>query len=139
MKSRTTEQAVRELMLEYARRQYTLDWEGVLRLRSDQAISVSGDSRNPLGQKEYLEMYTNLSKRAEIRMIRPPTIHEAIVSGDLAFVRLTFCTAFTLHDDGETWDVFSRHFFILQRQPDQEWKITHDTWTNVPYDQGEIP
>ena len=132
------EQALRDLILEYVRRQHAKDREGALELRSGQAISVSPCARDPLGYGEYLQKYNSWSGRSEIRMLRPRAMHDLAVSGDPSFVRLTFRTGSTVKGSGETSAMFSRHFFILQRQSDDTWKITHDTWTNVPYDDGEL-
>jgi ketosteroid isomerase-like protein len=132
--------AVRELLLEYARRMYESDMRGAWELRSDQAISLVPDVRNPLGQEESLDMFSKYAETHELRAIRPPTIHEVIVSGDLAYVRLTYCTEWLPRSgEGEAPAVFSRHSYILQQQAGRSWRITHDTWSNIPYDEGDVP
>jgi len=52
---------------------------------------------------------------------------------------MTYRTEFkSKEEDGESLVIFSRHFYILRKESDEGWKITHDTWSNVPYD-GEVP
>jgi ketosteroid isomerase-like protein len=132
--------AVRELVLEYGRRMYACDFRGALELRSDQAISLVPEVRNPLSQEESLAMFSQYGDTYELRALRPPTIHQVISSGDLAYVRLTYCTHWVPRSgEGEAPAFFSRHFYILQRQAEGSWRITHDTWSNIPYDEGDVP
>ena len=132
--------AIRELILDYGQRIYDGDIKGAWNLRSKDAITIVPEQRNPLPQEESMDRYLQGINAYEFIQLRPITIHEIITSGDLAFVRMTYCTEFkSKEEDGESLVFFSRHIYILSRESDEGWKITHDTWSNVPYDDGEVP
>lgn len=51
-------------------------------------------------------------------------------SGDLGFVRGTFELEFDY--DGTAYESAGKFVSLLRRQPDGEWKITHQVWDDYP-------
>ena len=59
-------------------------------------------------------------------------IHEIVVAGDWAFVRVTFRRPPTQSADGELVRDGSRHIMIWRRQLDGGWKLQRDIFINPP-------
>ncbi|MDA2928036.1 SgcJ/EcaC family oxidoreductase [Acidobacteria bacterium AH-259-G07] len=58
---------------------------------------------------------------------------EVEVAGDWAFDRGTYTITLTPKDDGEPIEDNGKYIVILQKQPDNSWKITHAIWnSNIP-------
>jgi len=132
-------EAVKALILRGADLQYQGDWVGYIATRTDDAIWVVPKLRDPMDKEAASEFYTNIGEKYDLSAIRPPEFKDVIVSGDLAFVRAVGATKSSPKDGGEPYSAFSRHWFILQRQSDGEWKVSHDTSSNIPYDEGDMP
>ncbi len=60
------------------------------------------------------------------------SIDELVVSGDFAFVRVSFDGYLRSKKDESAPPLrsVSRHIWILRQQPDQSWKICRDIWNN---------
>jgi ketosteroid isomerase-like protein len=54
------------------------------------------------------------------------TPEETVIDGDLAYQRGTFTTASTPKDGGEKRSVSGAFLRIYRRQPDGQWRMTHD-------------
>src|SRR5262245_53649940 len=57
---------------------------------------------------------------------------ETVVSGDLAYQRGTYTVAATPKAGGNTTRTAGHFLRIYQRQPNGEWRMTHDTFNSVP-------
>ena len=57
---------------------------------------------------------------------------ETVVSGDLAYQRGTYTVAATPKAGGNTTKTAGNFLRIYQRQPNGEWRMTHDTFNSVP-------
>jgi len=57
---------------------------------------------------------------------------ETVVSGDLAYQRGTYTVAATPKAGGNTTKTSGHFLRIYQRQPNGEWRMTHDTFNSVP-------
>ena len=57
---------------------------------------------------------------------------ETVVSGDLAYQRGTYTVAATPKAGGTTTKTSGHFLRIYRRQPDGEWRMTHDTFNSVP-------
>ena len=60
------------------------------------------------------------------------TPEETVVSGDLAYQRGTYTVAATPKAGGNTTRTAGHFLRIYQRQPNGEWRMTHDTFNTVP-------
>lgn len=57
---------------------------------------------------------------------------ETVVSGDLAYQRGTYTVAATPKAGGNTTRTSGHFLRIYRRQPNGEWRMTHDTFNTVP-------
>ena len=57
---------------------------------------------------------------------------ETVVSGDLAYQRGTYTVAATPKAGGNTTKTSGHFLRIYRRQPNGEWRMTHDTFNSVP-------
>jgi len=53
-------------------------------------------------------------------------------SGDLGYVRGTFSLAFEY--DGSSYENHGKYVTILRKAPDDQWRITHHIWDDLPQD-----
>lgn len=61
-------------------------------------------------------------------------IDELIIAGDWAYVRVTYIASVLERQSGERSDFFkSRHFYMVRREADGQWRIWRDMWSNAPY------
>jgi len=125
--------AIHTLLTDAAEKAYACDIEGFLSYRTPDALSIADHLRNPITLDEVLKMY----KSANVRAIYPMTVDEIMVLGDLGFARVTYATEFLSKDGSLLQKLYSRHFYILSKQKDDDWKIVRDIWSNIPYENRE--
>jgi len=56
------------------------------------------------------------------------TVEDIGVSGDWAFLRLSYTQSITPKDGGDTTQEVGKWVLILERQADDSWRITTDIW-----------
>ena len=68
----------------------------------------------------------------KFRFEQTTRVDEVLLSGDLAFARISLDGYLKTKNDPDATPLrsISRHIWIIQRQVDGEWKITHDIWNN---------
>ncbi len=71
----------------------------------------------------------------KFRFDQETTIDELVVTGDWAYVRLTFDGYLRSRTDDKSPPLrsVSRHVWILRRQLDDSWKIARDIWNTPRY------
>ena len=67
-----------------------------------------------------------------VNIVETWTPVETVVSGDLAYQRGTYTVAATPKAGGNTTKTAGHFLRIYQRQPNGEWRMTHDTFNSVP-------
>jgi ketosteroid isomerase-like protein len=67
-----------------------------------------------------------------VNIVETWTPVETVVSGDLAYQRGTYTVAATPKAGGNTTKTAGNFLRIYQRQPNGEWRMTHDTFNSVP-------
>ena len=67
-----------------------------------------------------------------VNIVETWTPVETVVSGDLAYQRGTYTVAATPKAGGNTSKTAGNFLRIYQRQPNGEWRMTHDTFNSVP-------
>lgn len=104
--------------------------DGALWMRQDRLADATKDDVRPAYR--FMQYYTFDQKL---------TVDETAVSGDLAYVRVTF-DGWLIPRAGKQLErirALSRHMMILERQPDGSWKFSRDIFINPKIDKAERP
>jgi ketosteroid isomerase-like protein len=98
-------------------------------LFTDDAIWMMPSSYHDVNKVQARSFYGFTRK---FRFDQETTIDELVMEDDWAFVRLSFDGYLRpkLEEGAPPLRSVSRHIWILQRQPDNSWKIARDIWNN---------
>ncbi|MDK1024700.1 MAG: nuclear transport factor 2 family protein [Gammaproteobacteria bacterium] len=98
-------------------------------LFTDDAHWMMPSSFEDVGVEEAKSFYRFTKK---FRFEQTTRVDEVLLSGDLAFARISLDGYLKTKNDPDATPLrsISRHIWIIQRQVDGEWKITHDIWNN---------
>ncbi len=106
------------------------DFERYFDLFTDDAVWMMPSSFKDVHQDEARSFYRFTRK---FKFDQETAVDEVIVSGDWAYVRVSFDGYLRpkVDDGSPPLRSVSRHIWILQRQDDGTWKIARDIW-NTP-------
>lgn len=105
------------------------DFAPYFELFTDDAHWMMPSSFEDVGVEKAKSFYSFTKK---FRFEQNTRVDEVLLSGDLAFARISLDGFLKPKNDPDATPLrsISRHIWILQRQIDGEWKITHDIWNN---------
>ncbi|MCR9052593.1 MAG: SgcJ/EcaC family oxidoreductase [bacterium] len=95
---------------------------------SEDAVLLAPGAEPKIGPKEVEAYYQSIFDQYETRL--HSYYDEVEVSGDLAFGRGTAEVTLIPKNGDSTTASVSKYLNILQKQPNGEWKTTHDIWND---------
>lgn len=127
---REEDQAVSNLILEALDVIRSDDFDRYFDLFTDDAVWMMPSSFKDIHQDEARSFYGFTRK---FKFDQETVVDEVVVSGDSAFVRVSFDGFLRpkVDDGSPPLRSVSRHIWILQKQSNGEWKIARDIW-NTP-------
>ncbi|MEX0941035.1 MAG: DUF4440 domain-containing protein [Pseudomonadales bacterium] len=125
----TTDDGVRRLILRALEVIRSDNFEEYFDLFSDDAVWMMPSSYKDVHKDEARSFYGFTRK---FRFDQESSIDELVVLDDWAYVRVSFDGYLRPKSDATSPPLrsISRHIWILQRQPDDSWKIVRDIWNN---------
>lgn len=122
------DEALRRLVLEAIEIIRSDDFDRYFDLFADDAVWMMPSGRDDVGVADARKFYRFTAK---FRFDQQVTVHEIVVTGDHAWVRLTFDGYLRAKKDDSAPPLrsLSRHVWILRRDGDG-WKIIRDMWNN---------
>ena len=129
-KVRTEDEAVRSLILKALDVIRSDDFEQYFDLFTDDAVWMMPSTFKDVHQDEARSFYRFTRK---FKFDQETAVDEVVVSGDCAYVRVSFDGYLRpkVDDGSPPLRSVSRHIWILRRQSDGSWKIARDIW-NTP-------
>ena len=129
-KVRVEDEAVRKLILEALDVIRSDDFDRYFDLFADDVVWMMPSSFKDIHQDEARTFYRFTRK---FRFDQETTVDEVVVSGEWAYVRISFNGYLRpkVDDGSPPLRSVSRHIWILQCQNDGSWKISRDIW-NTP-------
>lgn len=120
---------VRHLILEAIEVIRSNNFDRYFDLFTDDAVWMMPSSYQDVHKEQARTFYRFTDK---FRFDQEISIEELVVEGDWAFVRLSFDGFLRPKANVEDRPLrsISRHLWILQRQPDGNWRIARDIWNN---------
>lgn len=127
---REEDEAVKDLILEALNVIRSDDFDRYFDLFTDDAVWMMPSSYRDVHIDEARTFYGFTRK---FRFDQETLVDELVVSGDVAYVRVSFDGYLRpkVDDGSPPLRSVSRHLWILKRQPDGRWKIARDIW-NTP-------
>ena len=127
---RKEDEAVRSLILEALDVIRSDDFDRYFDLFTEDAVWMMPSSFKDVHQDEARSFYRFTRK---FKFDQETAVDEVVVSGDAAFVRVSFDGYLRpkVDDGSPPLRSVSRHIWILRRQADGNWKIARDIW-NTP-------
>ena len=127
---RKEDEAVRSLILEALDVIRSDDFDRYFDLFTEDAVWMMPSSFKDIHQDEARSFYRFTRK---FKFDQETAVDEVVVSGDAAFVRVSFDGYLRpkVDDGSPPLRSVSRHIWILRRQADGNWKIARDIW-NTP-------
>ena len=127
---RKEDEAVKNLILEALDVIRSDDFERYFDLFTEDAVWMMPSSFKDVHQDEARSFYRFTRK---FKFDQETAVDEVVVSGDTAWVRVSFDGYLRpkVDDGSPPLRSVSRHIWILRRQPDGTWKIARDIW-NTP-------
>ena len=127
---RQEDEAVRSLILEALEIIRSDDFDRYFDLFTDDAVWMMPSSFKDVHQDQARTFYRFTSK---FKFDQETIVDEVVVSGDSAFVRVSFDGYLRpkFDDTSPPLRSVSRHIWILRKQADGDWKIARDIW-NTP-------
>ena len=127
---RAEDEAVRKLILEALDVIRSDDFDRYFDLFTDDAVWMMPSTFKDVHQDEARSFYRFTRK---FEFDQETAVDEVVVSGDWAYVRVSFDGFLRpkIDDGSPPLRSVSRHIWILQRQGDDSWKISRDIW-NTP-------
>lgn len=127
---RKEDEAVRSLILEALDVIRSDDFDRYFDLFTEDAVWMMPSSFKDVHQDEARSFYRFTRK---FKFDQETAVDEVVVSGDAAFVRVSFDGYLRpkVDDGSPPLRSVSRHIWILRRQTDGNWKIARDIW-NTP-------
>lgn len=120
---------VRQLILKALNVIRSDDFEEYFDLFTDDAVWMMPSSYHDVKKDEAKSFYGFTRK---FRFDQETSIDELVITDNWAFVRVSFDGYLRPKADDASPPLrsVSRHVWILQRQPDNGWKIARDIWNN---------
>jgi uncharacterized protein (TIGR02246 family) len=106
------------------------DAKAIAEYFTEDAILMAPGAEPKVGPKEVEAYYQSTFDLYETRLTS--YYDEVEVSGDLAFGRGTAEVTLIPKNGDSTLFSVSKYLNILQKQPNGEWKTTHDIWNDNP-------
>ena len=127
---REEDEAVKALILQALEVIRSDDFDRYFDLFTDDAVWMMPSSLRDVHHDEARTFYRFTGK---FRFDQQAVVDEVVVSGDVAYVRVSFDGYLRpkVDDGSPPLRSVSRHIWILRRQPDGSWKIARDIW-NTP-------
>jgi uncharacterized protein (TIGR02246 family) len=127
---REEDEAVKSLILEALEVIRSDDFERYFDLFTEDAVWMMPSSFRDVHQDEARSFYRFTRK---FKFDQETAVDEVVVSGDVAYVRVSFNGYLRpkVDDGSPPLRSVSRHIWILRRQVDGNWKIARDIW-NTP-------
>ena len=131
------EAAIRQMLVDMNQCFLRADFDARSKFLTADSLTLPQDALEPLDRGQIVESFEQ--GIAEARQKSGATladfpIDELVICGDLAYVRVTYIASILGRLSGEWPDFFkSRHFYILRKERDGEWRIWRDMWSNVPF------
>lgn len=127
---REEDEAVKDLILEALNVIRSDDFDRYFDLFTDDAVWMMPSSYRDVHVDEARTFYGFTRK---FRFDQETLVDELVVSGDVAYVRVSFDGYLRpkVDDGSPPLRSVSRHLWILKRQADGRWKIARDIW-NTP-------
>jgi uncharacterized protein (TIGR02246 family) len=124
------DEAVKSLILEALNVIRSDDFERYFDLFTDDAVWMMPSSFKDVYRDEARSFYRFTRK---FRFDQETAVDEVVISGDSAYVRVSFDGYLRpkVDDGSPPLRSVSRHIWILQKQSDGTWKIARDIW-NTP-------
>ncbi len=127
---RQEDEAVKYLILDALEIIRSDDFDRYFDLFSEDAVWMMPSSFSDIGRDQARRFYRFTEK---FRFEQETLVEEVVVSGDVAYVRVSFDGYLRpkVDDGSPPLRSASRHIWILKKQHDGCWKITRDIW-NTP-------
>jgi uncharacterized protein (TIGR02246 family) len=122
--------AIKTLLQEYRIAVNAGDLDGILALYADDAVTFPPDTAPYTGKEEMRPLYQAAIEENTFRFT--PQADEVRVSGDLAFLRVTYNETVMPKVGGEPTELHGNWLVILERQPDGTWKWWREMWSIYP-------
>ena len=131
------ETAIRQMFVEMNQCFLRGDFDARSQFLTADSLTLPQDAPEPLDREQIAASFEQGIAEAQQKTGGTPAdfpIDELIVAGDLAYVRVTYIASVLGRQSGEWSDFFkSRHFYIVRKEVDGEWRIWRDMWSNIPY------
>ena len=99
-------------------------------LYADDAVTFPPDGAPFTGKEEMRPVYQAAIEESTFRFT--PQADEVRVSGDMAFLRITYNETVMPKVGGEPTELHGSWLAILERQPDGAWKWWREMWSIYP-------
>ncbi len=100
--------------------------DGVMALYADDAVQMPPNNPIIIGKDSLRSGFEEFFAANTIEL--SGTVEDIGVSGDWAFLRLSYTQSITPKDGGDTTPEVGKWVLILERQADDSWRITTDIW-----------
>ncbi len=121
-------EAIKALLDEYCTTVNTGDLDGYSALFADDAMSMPPTAPARTGKEGIRSAVGALLEENTVQLTSQ--IVDVRVSGDLAFLHVTYNETVTPKAGGEPTEYHGLWLVILQRQPDGSWKWWREMWSN---------
>ncbi len=100
--------------------------DGVIALYADDAVQMPPNSPIVIGKDSLRSGYEGFLEANTVEI--SSTVEDIQVSGDWAFLRLSFTDSITPKDGGDTTTGGGKWVLIFERQADRSWRIATEIW-----------
>jgi uncharacterized protein (TIGR02246 family) len=121
-------EAIKTLLAEYDAAAAAGNVDAVMALHADDAVSMPPDVPARTGKEEIRAALVAFLEENTVQLTSQ--VDEVRVSGDLAFLHVTYNETVTPKAGGEPTEYHGKWLVLLQRQPDGSWKWWREMWNN---------
>jgi ketosteroid isomerase-like protein len=129
------EAAIRQMFVEMNQCFLRADFGARSNFLTADSLTLPQDAPDLLDREQITVSFERVISKARQKTgvtLRDFPVDELIVFGNLAYVRVTYITSILERNLGEWSDFFaSRHFYIVRKEADGEWRIMRDMWSNI--------
>ncbi len=102
--------------------------DGVMAFYADDAVQMPPDTPIFIGKEALHSGFEGFLAANTVEL--SSTVEDIRVSGDLAFLRLSYTQSVTPKDGGDTTTEVGKWVLLLARQVDGSWRITTEIWNS---------
>ena len=131
-------EAIQALCVQWVTALEAGDVDGLLALYTDDAVRLPPGGPSYSGKAAFEEYFRGLFETISAEVVWPVEgTEEIIVADDLAFHLSEYILFITPNEGGETMEEKGKVVEIIQRQPDDSWKLAREIWNITPPPEAE--